>query len=1212
VVLVGLVAVVAYLIVGKFSDKAGTTKGRINGPPPVDQPKPPETVAEVLAPVHILLAEKDAFDEAWKVLDDLPPRYAESGEKRLQELKKQWSTRIQTLGEEGSFHNAVKMLGQAHPTWADSRKKLLLDLQNRLLEQVKKLEDAGDLQTALKTIGKAPPQLVNDELRKRKEYLLTVPRDTQFAELIAQLQKAVNRQDFSEARQLLARAKPANAAQNLQVTVWRATIELEDPKAERTAVGDALKTAKDLLQPGKLATHDAERLCRALGKVHFEQHEDATLKQELDPATALLELACKLFPKNEDLAAQLKNLDACRHYFQAFSLLEVFSINWEAIVGELGRAFSAGGAEVITKVPGRLQKAAKLAVEAADNLRQKDVLIGNPFPDAGKAEHCCQLLKSIKEYGFTSLDQNEQRQCKINLALAALHSPKPDLQLAASLTEELANHTDDELRGDAIPIRYGYLKSRLPARAKPEQQLLNPGHQQVAIDQCTRLCKLLDKRLQDRDVSLPCEDAEALYKTILQPIHVLADHTPRDTNDDFYAAFGSFIWNCRDIFGLNQDETRTLVETLFSLAIERAPKSRDPGDLAAYYLTRGQARFAQRNRVLQPVPAGAGKVSQYKWTPVQAACFEAVITDANKAKQSKPDLHGAHGLLCEVYLHRASGQPTRPQMVADLTESIKTGGEARNNCPAGSKFLPVYLLNLHGACVYRANCDREHQEDDLKLARETAEEAIRSKYTKEWPDYPYLALGHAHEDLAYLAERDPEENYKRAVEAFVQAAGQKEFSAKAYCGIGRCYYRSVAYTRLDSAWVWQDATRVWQRKDRGQVMQECIRALQKAKDREPECAEAYYFLGMASTYQGDYETADEYYRKAKDLARQSNLPTSAVYVAYWAKLPLMCPNRRPEEERLHDALSRAEELFRVPLSPGGLPNWDKEKAWFEGQKFSHQASAAYRRSTELKAPQQKDEADKYFNAMKNALGAAKTAYSSGLPGELKLADRWDYVLLRARANCSGQLATAERPWNQRIAQAAIDDFARAAEVAFSHDDMAVARKEAAQACYEMYQHIHQVQFVDRAMVNLWQAVRLAPRRAADEEWYHDGEKWRMKQMDSIKDDQPDEKRKVIKALIDWLTDYMDTELKASVPPVQLTRAMQCLQDALKNGVSRCKELLNVQRDQRKREELRKEAMNWQQRRIEIKQRNLGSTPESLAELKKTLVDLENQLKGLNP
>src|SRR5262249_47777639 len=122
--------------------------------------------------------------------------------------------------------------------------------------------------------------------------------------------------------------------------------------------------------------------------------------------------------------------------------------------------------------------------------------------------------------------------------------------------------------------------------------------------------------------------------------------------------------------------------------------------------------------------------------------------------------------------------------------------EVDNACEQGLKLTkskdPVRaeFLRLSGmAKMERASYEIDPVKKETLLTDAITNLKDADEIPNPYRDYTCHALGNTYEDLAWLAKKDPETNYRLAISAFAQAIFIDSSSALYRCSRGRCYVK---------------------------------------------------------------------------------------------------------------------------------------------------------------------------------------------------------------------------------------------------------------------------------------------------------------------------------------------------------------------------------------------------------------------------------------
>ncbi len=698
-----------------------------------------------------------------------------------------------------------------------------------------------------------------------------------------------------------------------------------------------------------------------------------------------------------------------------------------AILDELLRVFPQGKgplAPELANVPKRLERAANCAISVAEKLRPKrgPKLFG-ALLDPAAAQRSYQLLKAVNadKSALRRLGKAEHRQFQFNLALAAMSKEPPDFPTAQTITAELVK-LDDDKGPEAFNVLDAYLRSREHGPAEDPAEL---------VKTCTRLTRLVPGRL-GKNGRLWAEDASDFVKRVREPGRAAAKQVRGQVLADFFTTVAGFIWDHKYADWPDKKNLNTLLEDLFTAAIRASPTTGAPPSLADCHVRRGQL-LLDRN----PPPLAT------------------IIDDANAAKDIVKPLHShsAHGLLADAYLRRGRTRATRADLLKDLTTAIAEAESAVNCCPqTDTSSKAGYLITLSDGCVELANynMDAEYQRSraafDLDKAIAYAEQA--AGLSAGQPDYPYLALGNAYEDLAWLAEKDPKENYKRAIDNFREAAKLNPLLAQPYCSIGRCYYRALVDTCLDPPDLGK--------RDAEAVYDECVDNLTQAIQRQNDLVEAYASLGSINQrragdlYANDekkakkcFLEADENCLKAKNLAEKQDLPHRAFYVITWAEFPL-CEKRYDETKK---RLRQIELAGLPPPPPGGYYDPKKEMARIEGDILRLQGDDLCSQGNYVEATKKYDEAVKKYDSL---IGKGTVdSDQSLLWADASCRNAWA-MELKEELKKVPPLPGASQADVITLLTGAADNAERAGQLAVSRSSRFTALKYALQARRELY------------------------------------------------------------------------------------------------------------------------------------------------------------------
>jgi len=706
---------------------------------------------------------------------------------------------------------------------------------------------------------------------------------------------------------------------------------------------------------------------------------------------------------------------------------------WRATLAEVEAVFKAPDAAPEVRVPERREKAITWALSGVEEVTQTTktgvgigARLNDPFRSAAAAElnldadRCFNLLQSADGFAGEALKAADLRAgLAMNRALAAVYKKDPDWTVAEDLTRQL--HEDSgwkNFKFDPVLFWVTYLKSRLSQSGTP-----TPQRRLDVLEACPDLLAHIRQRLQDLgEYRLSKEDAESLYKSVLQPSQSVADAMKMNAGGPaekaalakFYAAVGEFVADQNQKatpwpFANRNQWAVGLLDEAINFGKGQSPS--DAARLARLSVLRGRSRLAD----------------SYAENVAEQKAITDVLNDGKQALDYQPALHGAHALLCSALLRRAKGRQKREDLLADLNGAIASGRQSVDPPPKDDPLLPKYLIEVSTACVYRANYDHNESNlvKDLHQARKYAEDASNLAPASEagapnlHQDFPYLALGNAYEDLACLVPAEDEKGrgkyYRLAIQAFENAKKKTYSSAGAYCGAGRCYYRAIAETGLKPG----ELDEKFQQKTPNEVIDLAKLELTLATNQAPDLADAHYYLGKACLFQHKYEDADKHFAKAKTEAEKLKLQEWAIYVRDWARC-LIDKDRiaRAKPQDAADLIEKAKGLARELEMPRVPP----------GASLNPLTQAARIRSQALYCAAKYEEAEQ---ECKNAL-----------PPDLAQATFSDADLLLQRAKCNIALAYKHRVDDPKKAREAADAVIRDAKAALT---VAIWREQKATA-----------------------------------------------------------------------------------------------------------------------------------------------------------------------
>lgn len=665
--------------------------------------------------------------------------------------------------------------------------------------------------------------------------------------------------------------------------------------------------------------------------------------------------------------------------------------------------------------------ACQRALEAANSARKQaasapiDQLLSPPWAaDRNMAESTYRVLSAARAGGTVGLAGNTANDLKINLALAAASLKEPDLALVKELAADLLAMAEQQLQPNGAAVYEACTRACLAGKAAQDQQR--------GIMACSQLLKSLE---EDRR-GIDAKKAQRVYEELLAPALRAADEwkkaapaasQPAPGLDEFYARAAGLLY-CRRYTrwkaDWSPDDVLAEAVQLYGQAIEVLETT--PGNQAAterladYYLGRGEATAEQRHTQ-----------------------SDAVLADADKALQLKPDYYRGYALKARSHLVRSREQTDLNKVIGDLNEAIAAGGKGVEKCPPnlrGKASFAYAAVTLSCACLERANATQDPRlEKQLQLLKEAEKHALAVENIAG--AHGQLALGNTYEDLAWLTAHDQEENYRKAISAFSKA---QPAMAEAFQGdpmipfsIGRCYYKAL----FDDSFCLEP--RPLGMPSREAAIGECERQLLTACRWRQDLPESHCYLGQLAVQKACLEsnaaqrdkllqTAEREYLQAITLAEGS--PYYAMYVNIWVRFPvdnLSLLNNLDDavmQKSFAEARQRATAKLteKLPSCPRDLLTPRKERMRLEGD---------------------------IERLLGNASNAEKK-YGQALPKDIATATTSDFELLIARSNVAATMAKREN--NQAKCEAAIRDAEQAVRVALTRPQVVRALEQQAVTC----------------------------------------------------------------------------------------------------------------------------------------------------------------------
>ena len=466
-------------------------------------------------------------------------------------------------------------------------------------------------------------------------------------------------------------------------------------------------------------------------------------------------------------------------------------------------------------------------------------------------------------------DPSMGTELKLCRALAGWYRPDPR---AAALADELSRDPGlDKLGPDVAPLLLAQARSQGPGSDDGKRIALNAYAQ--FVERASRAVEAAS----DSAVAVAC------YRTVLEPA-VQIGAGPAGSGPGgparvakLHAAIGRLI-AAQPQAAWPFPEPRRRAWDAWQEAV------RLDGNRAEYRVGRGYAQMLLPDGIL-----------------------EAVEADAQKALELDKDLPAAHGLHGHALVLRARREPVSAQRTAPLRKAIQAYDHAirlHQDRKGAGPDLADFLAGRSTAQVELANylppsTDLKEYATLLRGAKEDAETACKIE-DRRLPDYAWVALGHALEDIAWLLKKP--DDYPGAVRAFTQAINFRGDLATYWLARGRCQYRQVVFGNDDKKILVLAAN----------DLEEAL----KHGPRPDEKTEATYWLAKVLVARGEMKTAEKHFELA---AKAGSSPSWPVYALDWAGLALNEAGRQADvKERaryLDFARAHAEDILKQDASP---------------------------------------------------------------------------------------------------------------------------------------------------------------------------------------------------------------------------------------------------------------------------------------------------------
>lgn len=798
---------------------------------------------------------------------------------------------------------------------------------------------------------------------------------------------------------------------------------LDQAATKRVARLLAMRLAAKVEQPS-IAKEDLPQIIS-----QCEQVESAGLNT---PLTDALHAECLMLSASRD-AGTIKTLaerapadQPYGQFIRAKALRARPQPDWKQIVDLLQKAYSdPKKLAPAVAAPFRRAEAANMLIEAAAKKRAPIEAsnpagpLASPFADAVAADDAYKLLQlagtlaeDLDAAGL-KLSNDRQRELSLNLGLAAAWNGKPEASMAQKVITPLLKSSDADLGNNAFPVLLTALRA-------------GKADAPAAIQAAQRFLDLFQKQYSVAD-----QQAVEVYSQVVKPALELADaqaagKSPPADLDKFYAEAADFITHYKRAAWPFADK-QAEAELLLTKAITLNPK------VAKYYTSRGAARISL-------VPPNV----------------EGTLADATAAGKIDANLPAAYGLQGYALIYRSRQQATREARLADLEQALARAAAAVEKANPEDKDRGTDLLYVSMAHLEKATfeTDPKAQKENLDKAVAYAQQAIDLE--KAYPDYAYVALGNALEDLAWLLNDEPEKNYTASIDAFSRAIENNLSSADAWVGRARCYYKAVVDTKLDPQVLGRT---------REEALQSAISDLEQAQQLNADLVEPKLWLGRAQRELKKFAESDAALSSAVEIAEKQQLPERAMYLIEWTRNALINADLKPEEQG-KIVRERAEKLKAAP-NLGGVSS-AKQAAILIGDSLL----------SEKKVPEAIKEYD-----------AALTEYDKDptKPADPAKSDGSDVSLLLARAYC--RLNLPETQWNLTAAEGVIKDASRIKQLkpsphfeALGHWYAANARSRSLRSTSPTITPQHKLAYLDGAVTDVRNAINVAPADPGGWEW----------------------------------------------------------------------------------------------------------------------------------
>jgi uncharacterized protein (DUF2267 family) len=695
----------------------------------------------------------------------------------------------------------------------------------------------------------------------------------------------------------------------------------------------------------------------------------------------------------------------------------------------------------------RRDRAAKIVRDAAAALATPtdgkgiEKLLESPFATAANAQQALHWLTLASEFNGVESSSN-----KLSRAMAALHQPTPDKELAAKLLAELRPKLDaGSFTRKDIPALYAFASAGdRPGTAAAD--LVGP------VLAYAELVQLAGGEKEAAGADAP---PMFLYEKLVAPGLALAarlDPTKNLTPEQrrkvgtLYGAKGELIRE-------NRYEAWSFDKKPIEVALESYERALTCDNQSAkYFAGRGWCRLD-----LDQVP------------PAEE--------DAKAAIKIDPKYASGHALLGNVCIAQSRSLDVVAERLARLSQAYKECSTAIDLASADRKETAYSLINRSVATVEMVSYDTTltgaQRAERLEEARDDAQRAIAIDTV--YNDFAYESLGNALEDLAWLAGKDVKKNYDAAAAAFTEALRlSNQSNARHWFGRGRTYFKAAYYGNGDKS-----------------LLDKAVDDLKESILRDPTSAKPHAWLGRVYLVKKQYPLAEA------SLRESFRLDKSLYSTQYYLAETLAATGRVAEADPFYaDAFHRASQA-------GSVLRFEYLDRWAETVDPSHPAKDARLPlldavATKLVQSQEAPPQAKLFVGLarecRGRFEEAVVAYNEALASPAVAGDKalqYKLYLRRSFANYNRLTGTTDAAGQQRLGQSlGADLYADADKAARLAPDATAQALALVQAALGKAWFARQADRADANRAALWnaakedfrKAIQLAPQHENGWQW----------------------------------------------------------------------------------------------------------------------------------